>query len=237
MTTRANRDSPGGGSLVLNEITGEPLPAAEGEGEPVVFVVLSYAFRGQPDTLTFHPPTAGGEFPTANIGFITYHLGLPSMDFRYLGAESTIDLDWNDPWFSKFRNRNLWRQYDSPLNVFLYVEPYEVRVEIIARPRDVQKWTDVGVAGLHRLMPHLKRLTQCEALIVVAGMEGALPSVVGGYVACPVIAVPTSVGYGASFQGVAALLGMLNSCASNVTVVNIDNGFGAATVATLINRL
>jgi len=70
------------------------------------------------------------------------------MDFRYLGAESTIDLDWDDPWFSKFRNRNLWRQYDSPLNVFLYVEPYEVRVEIIARPRDVQKWTDVGVGAL-----------------------------------------------------------------------------------------
>jgi hypothetical protein len=131
-----------------DEITGEPLPAAEGEGEPVVFVVLSYAFRGQPDTLTFHPPTAGGEFPTATIGFITYHLGLPAMDFRYLGAESTIDLDWEDPWFSKFRNRNLWRQYDSPLNVFLYVEPYEVRVEIIVRPRDVQRWTDVGVEGL-----------------------------------------------------------------------------------------
>jgi len=131
-----------------DELTGEPLPAAEGEGEPVIFVVLSYAFRGQPDTLTFHPPTAGGQFPTANIGFITYHLGLPAMDFRYLGAESIIDLDWNDPWFSKFRNRNLWRQYDSPLNVFLYVEPYEVRVEIIARPRDVQRWTDVGVGGM-----------------------------------------------------------------------------------------
>jgi hypothetical protein len=70
------------------------------------------------------------------------------MDFRYLGAESAIDLDWDDPWFSKFRNRNLWRQYDSPLNVFLYVEPFEVRVEIIARPRDVQKWADVGVGGL-----------------------------------------------------------------------------------------
>jgi hypothetical protein len=131
-----------------DDLTGEPLPAAEGEGEPVIFVVLSYAFRGRPDTLTFHPPTAGGEFPTANIGFITYHLGLPAMDFRYLGAESIIDLDWDDPWFSKFRNRNLWRQYDSPLNVFLYVEPYEVRVEIIARPRDVQRWTDVGIGGM-----------------------------------------------------------------------------------------
>jgi hypothetical protein len=125
-----------------DEITGEPLPAAEREGEPVIFVVLSYGFSGRPDTLTFHPPTAGGAFPTANIGFITYHMELPVMDFRYLGAESTIDLDWDDPWFSKFRNRNLWRQYDSPLNVFLYVEPYEVRVEIIARPRDVQKWAD-----------------------------------------------------------------------------------------------
>jgi hypothetical protein len=134
-----------------DEITGEPLPSVEDEGEPVVFVVLSYTFGGRPDTLTFHPPTAGGEYPTATIGFITYHLGLPSMDFRYLGAESTIDLDWDDPWFSKFRNRNLWRQYDSPLNVFLYVEPYEVRVEIVTRPRDVQRWADVGVGGLQTI--------------------------------------------------------------------------------------
>lgn len=133
--------------VARDEITGEPLPAAEGEGEPVVFVVLLYRFEGRPSILTFHPPTAGGDFPAATIGFITYHLGLPVMDYRYLGAESTLDLDWSDPWFSKFRNRNLWRQYDSPLNVFLYVEPYEVRVEIIARPRDVQRWADVGVGG------------------------------------------------------------------------------------------
>jgi NCAIR mutase (PurE)-related protein len=95
---------------------------------------------------------------------------------------------------------------------------------------------DVGVAGIHRLLDRRERLTQARVLIVVAGMEGALPSVVGGLVAAPVIAVPTSVGYGASFNGVAALLGMLNSCASNVTVVNIDNGYGAAVVASLINR-
>jgi NCAIR mutase (PurE)-related protein len=94
---------------------------------------------------------------------------------------------------------------------------------------------DVGVAGLHRLLAHRERLRQAAVLIVCAGMEGALPSVVGGMVAAPVIAVPTSVGYGASFGGVAALLGMLNSCSPNVTVVNIDNGFGAAFVATLIN--
>src|SRR6202795_634698 len=96
---------------------------------------------------------------------------------------------------------------------------------------------DVGVAGIHRLLEHRTKLTEARAIVCVAGMEGALPSVVGGLVAAPVIAVPTSVGYGASFGGVAALLGMLNSCASNVTVVNIDNGFGAACVASCINRL
>jgi NCAIR mutase (PurE)-related protein len=97
--------------------------------------------------------------------------------------------------------------------------------------------TDVGVAGLHRLLDQKEKLTEARVAIVCAGMEGALPSVVGGLVGCPVIAVPTSTGYGASFHGMAALLGMLNSCASNVTVVNIDNGFGAGYVASLINRL
>lgn len=96
---------------------------------------------------------------------------------------------------------------------------------------------DVGVAGIHRLLHQRERLFEARVAIVCAGMEGALPSVVGGMVSCPVIAVPTSVGYGASFNGLAALLGMLNSCASNVTVVNIDNGFGAGYVASLINRL
>jgi len=96
---------------------------------------------------------------------------------------------------------------------------------------------DVGVAGLHRLLSHSEVLRQARVLVVCAGMEGALPSVVGGLVGVPVIAVPTSVGYGAAFGGIAALLGMVNSCASNVAVVNIDNGFGAAYVASLINRL
>jgi len=95
---------------------------------------------------------------------------------------------------------------------------------------------DVGVAGLHRLFPHLPRLQKANIIIVVAGMEGALASVIGGLVSCPVIAVPTSVGYGSSFEGLSALLTMLNSCASGVTVVNIDNGFSAAVTATLINR-
>jgi NCAIR mutase (PurE)-related protein len=96
---------------------------------------------------------------------------------------------------------------------------------------------DIGVAGIHRLMHNRERLMDARVVVVCAGMEGALPSVVGGLVSCPVIAVPTSVGYGASFNGLAALLGMLNSCASNVTVVNIDNGFGAGYVASIINRL
>ena len=101
----------------------------------------------------------------------------------------------------------------------------------------VELLVDVGVAGLHRLLASSEVLRSARVLIVVAGMEGALPSVVGGLVDKPVIAVPTSVGYGAAFGGVAALLGMLTSCASNVSVVNIDNGFGAAYVATLVNRL
>jgi NCAIR mutase (PurE)-related protein len=101
----------------------------------------------------------------------------------------------------------------------------------------VELVSDVGVAGLHRLLAHQDVLTSARVFIVCAGMEGALPSVVAGLVGAPVIAVPTSVGYGASFEGITALLAMMNSCAPNVSVVNIDNGFGAAYVASLINRL
>ena len=101
----------------------------------------------------------------------------------------------------------------------------------------VERFTDVGVAGIHRLLAVRDRIEAANAIIVVAGMEGALPSAVAGLVSKPVIAVPTSIGYGASFGGVAALLGMLNSCGSGVTVVNIDNGFGAAFAAAQINRL
>ena len=102
---------------------------------------------------------------------------------------------------------------------------------------NVQRIYDVGVGGLHRLLARLDELRSARVLIVVAGMEGALPSVVGGLVDKPIIAVPTSVGYGAAFDGVAALLGMMTSCASGVSVVNIDNGFGAGFLANRINRL
>jgi pyridinium-3,5-biscarboxylic acid mononucleotide synthase len=112
----------------------------------------------------------------------------------------------------------------------------EAAVTIAAMGHEVVRVTDVGVAGIHRLVPHLPTLARCGVVIVVAGMEGALASVVGGLVARPVIAVPTSVGYGASFGGLAALLGMLNSCAAGVVVVNIDNGFGAGSAAARMNQ-
>jgi NCAIR mutase (PurE)-related protein len=114
-------------------------------------------------------------------------------------------------------------------------EEAQITAEVMGN--QVESIYDIGVAGIHRLMNNRARLSEARVIVVCAGMEGALPSVVGGLVSCPVIAVPTSVGYGASFQGLAALLGMLNSCASNVTVVNIDNGFGAGYVASLINRV
>jgi NCAIR mutase (PurE)-related protein len=114
-------------------------------------------------------------------------------------------------------------------------EEAQVTAEVMGN--EVDAIHDIGVAGIHRLLHHRERLAGARVIIVCAGMEGALPTVVGGLVMAPVIAVPTSVGYGASFQGLAALLGMLNSCSSNVTVVNIDNGFGAGYAASLINRL
>ena len=113
----------------------------------------------------------------------------------------------------------------------------EAAITAQAFGNEVRRVNDVGVAGVHRLLARRAELEEATILIVVAGMEGALPSVVAGLVGKPVIAVPTSVGYGASFGGIAALLGMLNSCAAGVTVVNIDNGFGAGRAAAMINRI
>jgi NCAIR mutase (PurE)-related protein len=113
----------------------------------------------------------------------------------------------------------------------------EAGMTLMAMGVPFERVNDVGVSGVHRLLAHVEMLQRCCAIVVIAGMEGALPSVVGGLVACPVFAVPTSVGYGASFGGVAALLGMLNSCASNVSVVNIDNGFGAAYSAATVWKM
>jgi pyridinium-3,5-biscarboxylic acid mononucleotide synthase len=114
-------------------------------------------------------------------------------------------------------------------------EEAQVTAEVMGN--EIVSIADIGVAGIHRLFNNRERFVDAKVCVVVAGMEGALPSAVGGLVPCPVVAVPTSIGYGASFNGLAALLGMLNSCASNVTVVNIDNGFGGGYVAGLINRV
>jgi hypothetical protein len=143
-----------------DSITGEPLPVAEGEGEPVFAATLIYPLKGHPKTLSFKSANGQDGYASANVGFIAYHRGLPVNDFRHLSGEQTVDLDWEDPWYSKFRHRNLWRRYNAPINVFLYLEPYEVRVEVIARPKDLQQWVDLGVAGRETLpvaiQPELK---------------------------------------------------------------------------------
>lgn len=141
-----------------DEITGEPLPAG-GDEERTVFAVLEYPFAGRPRTLSFGRPTAGSASP-ASVGFVAYHLGLPVNDFRYL-ARAVLDLDWEDPWYSRFRSRNLRRTFEAPLHAFLYVEPHEVRVEIVARPRDLQRWVDLGLRDREtipvELQPELER--------------------------------------------------------------------------------
>jgi hypothetical protein len=130
-----------------DQVTGEPVPVAPGEEEPVVFARLTYPTGGRPPRLSFSPPSGGTGLATANIGFVTYHHTLPINDFRYLGVEETLHLDWEDPWFSRFENRNLRRQFFAPISAFLYVEPYEVRKEIVVRPKDLQQWVDLGLAG------------------------------------------------------------------------------------------
>ncbi len=124
-----------------DEITGEPIGDSD-DGEIIVFAELAYPLPMRPRSLSVTPPLQRG---TANIGFMTWHEGLPVMDFRYLAGQETLDLDWDDPWYSKFRNRNLHRQFAAPLLGFLYVDPFEVRKEIVVRPRDLQLWIDLGL--------------------------------------------------------------------------------------------
>ena len=132
--------------VLRDEVTGEPLAEQPADAEWVVSVRIVYRFDGEPKTLSIRPPMVGKtRNAAANIGFIVYHMGLPVTDFRYLGGEETVDLDWEDPWYSRFRNRNLKRQFDAPLSVFLYVEHFEVRKEIIVRPKDLAGWLDLGL--------------------------------------------------------------------------------------------
>lgn len=138
-----------------DEVTGESLPASEEEKEVVLFVQLEYPLPDPPPrALTLTPPmgdATGGS--SATVGFILYHEGLAVNDFRYLSIEATVDLDWDDPWYSKFRHPNLKRQYDAPIRGFLYAEPFEIRKEIIARPRDLEEWIDLGLEGKKALTP------------------------------------------------------------------------------------
>jgi hypothetical protein len=134
--------------IVRDEVTGEPLPVQPEDAERVVFARLAYPTPGQPTDLTVGPrPIMEGGEP-ASIGFVTYHEGLHINDFRYLGQPERVALDWDDPWYSQFDNRNLWRQYRAPISAFLYVEPFEVRKEIVVRPRDLAQWgLDLGLEG------------------------------------------------------------------------------------------
>jgi NCAIR mutase (PurE)-related protein len=161
--------------------------------------------------------------------FQTVHEVLPKAEYNELGRTITI------------KNVDI-KQTKTAIAVLTagtsdmpVAEEAAVTAEIFGN--QVERFFDVGVAGIHRLYNNLDRIRQARAIIVIAGMEGALPSIVGGLVDKPIIAVPTSIGYGASFNGLAALLGMLTSCASGVSVVNIDNGFGAAYMASMINKL
>ena len=139
--------------IVRDEISGEPLAVPEEDIERVVFFVLEYPLEGDPSSLTFIIPDPQAPRASASIGFVVYHLGVAANDFRYLISGATIDLDWEDPWHSRFRLRQLRRAYDAPMNVFLYVEPYEVRVEIIVRPLDVQQWIDLGLPDRGTIKP------------------------------------------------------------------------------------
>jgi len=130
-----------------DEVTGEPLPFNPDSAETVVFARITYPTGGRPARLSFSAPGGQPGSPVASVGFITYHRGLPINDFRYLGREEVLNLDWDDPWYSEFENRNLRRQYFAPISAFLYVEPYEVRKEIVVRAKDLQQWVDLGLAG------------------------------------------------------------------------------------------
>ena len=133
--------------VVRDEITGEPLPTGEADPELVILVLARYDMPNRPETLTLEQGIPAPGESRAGIGFVAYHLGLPANDFRYLPTQATMDLDWDDPWYSSFRNRNLLRQYRSPIQTFLYVEPFEARREVVIRPRDLQTWVDLGLAG------------------------------------------------------------------------------------------
>jgi hypothetical protein len=131
--------------IVRDQVTGEELPVVEEEAETVVAAELFYPFAsGRPDSLAFSPPQ---QFGMANVGFVVYHNTVAVNDFRYLSRGMVLNLDWDDPWYSAFRNRSIRRSYFAPMSGFLYIEPFEVRKEVIVRPKDIQRWVDIGLEG------------------------------------------------------------------------------------------
>ncbi len=140
--------------VVRDEVSGEPLP--EPSDEPTVFVRLRYPLQTQPKTLVFEPPLTEGGYAAADIGFVVYHQGVAVNDFRYLAANEPLFLDWDDPFYSRFERRALWRQYLSPMNVFLYVEPFEVRKEFVIRPLDLARFTELDIEA-HEPIPPERR--------------------------------------------------------------------------------
>ncbi|MCH9656870.1 MAG: hypothetical protein K0U86_10370 [Planctomycetes bacterium] len=132
--------------IARDEVTGYPLPEQPSDAEQTLHVILKYNFNEKPERLSIQPPLIkGSQQSAANIGFVCYHNGLPVNDFRYMPGQVTLDLDWSDPWYSHFQHPNLRKQFNAPMSVYLYVEPYEVRKEIIVRPKDLQTWIDLGV--------------------------------------------------------------------------------------------
>ena len=125
-----------------DEVSGEPLPTSN--TEEALFVVLRYPLRSQAKTLMLSPPSKDG-YATADIGFVVYHQGVAVNDFRYLAASEQLQLDWEDPFYSRFERRTLKRQFDSPMNIFLYVEPFEVRKEFVVRPLDLARFTELDI--------------------------------------------------------------------------------------------
>ena len=139
--------------VVRDPVTGETLPAGEEEPETVIAATLIYAFDERPESLTLVAPSETG---LAGIGFVLYHRGVAVNDFRFLASGFTVQLDWDDPWYSAFETRALRRQYFSPMAGFIYIEPFEVRKEIIVRPKDVQRWTDLGLDGVDTITPEMQ---------------------------------------------------------------------------------
>jgi hypothetical protein len=136
--------------LKRDDITGEPLPN-QGEGEDILFTEFIFPTISKPATLSLKPPENEQNFVSATIGMMVYHLALPVMDFRYLSQEEILQLDWEDPWYSRFANKNLRRKYNEPISAFLYAEPFETRVEVIVRPKDIQQWHDLKLKGVEKI--------------------------------------------------------------------------------------